>query len=268
MSTTRSPVSVIVLTAITGLVVNGLLSVYNNKVKTRTLPALDQADTQRILKSIVRELATPAEACIALATTVKEDLMKMIGPMPSDAEMMTTYVYPAFKTEYYKIQDKVLSEYNVCESELEEAIEHYGPTERIIDELAKEIQSLFIKFGGAAPEEGGEGQGGAGGGKTIVDVVNELASRVLTATNEFCAQYVQSMGIPESPEEQQNCAMQLSAVGDRVQGEYIKELGIRPEDFQDLLQKSAAVPEVQQAFLQIQQGVPAILQHHGISLGM
>jgi hypothetical protein len=267
----RSNVSTFILGAISVLVVTGLSKVvYNKIIRKRAAPALSPAETRAILKAIISELGTAAESCINLAKVVQDELSHMMGPMPSEEDMMRTYVFPTFREEYYKVQDRILGkEFNACDWELEEAIEEYGKDDGEIAELAKELATILKKFGGgpqeAAGAEGGEGAEG-GGGHTIGDVVNELANRILTGTNAYCQQWVDTHGIPSTQEEQGMFVMGLQEDGERAQADYIKELGIRPEDFQNLLMKSQNNPEVQQAFMQISQGIPAILKHHKLQM--
>jgi hypothetical protein len=68
--------------------------------------------------------------------------------------MMATYVYPTFKAELVKIQDALCAEHNVCEWELEEAVEVYGQEDAELASLAGDLAKLMTKFGAPAPGGG------------------------------------------------------------------------------------------------------------------
>ena len=128
--------------------------VYNKFFRKRAAPALTQAEARAIMRGLVEQLGPTVRACADLAKTVQQELATGWGPLPTEAEMMATYVYPTFKAELVKIQDTLCAEHNVCEWELEEAVEVYGQEDAELASLAGDLAKLMTKFGAPAPGGG------------------------------------------------------------------------------------------------------------------
>ena len=253
---------------ITALGVYGLSQVvYNKLIRKRLPPALTEAETRAIMRGIVEELGPTVKSCSDLAKKVQEELAAGWGPVPAEPEMMRIYVYPTFRAEFLQIQDRLCAEHNVCESELEEAVEVYLTSDKELAALAQDLAKLITKMGGAPAGEGateGGAGGGGGGGMTIVDVLNELASRILTATNDYCAAHVETHGPPTSPEASAVFTQGLTQMSEDIQKMFLGELGLTPQVWQQLLEQNAGQPEVQQAFMRMTQGIQAILAKYGL----
>jgi hypothetical protein len=101
---------------------------------------------------------------------------------------------------------------------------------------------------------------------TLVDVLNELANRILTSTNEYCDAHIATHGVPGSPEESQSFSEGLQKMSEDIQNMFLGELGITQAVWQQLLQQSAQDPAVQQAFMRIQQGIQQLLASKGLQM--
>lgn len=256
---------------------HGVCSVFYNKfLKKRAAPALTQAETRAIMKGVVEELGSSVRECADLKTEVEKELSKSFGPMPSEAELMRIYVWPTFKKRFRAVQDALLAQHNACEWELEEAVQHYGHAgDQELVSCAEDLTKLLTKMGGspAGAEEGataaGGGSGGAaagGPGMTLVDVIGEIAKRILKATNDYCKAHIEAHGPPTTQEASAQFTAALTHISEEIQSSFLAELGLTKEVWTQLLQQNAHVPEVQQGFMQLTQGIQAILGQYGLQM--
>ena len=118
--------------------------------------------------------------------------------------------------------------------------------------------------GGPSAEASAASGAGGGGGMTIVDVLNELANRILTATNDYCAAHIETHGPPANPEASAIFTQGLTQMSEDIQKEFLGELGITTQVWQQLLEQNASQPEVQQAFMRMTQGIQAILAKYNV----
>ena len=102
----------------------------------------------------------------------------------------------------------------------------------------------------------------------MMNLFNDLMSRVLSATEEYATQHVQLHGPPADPmavKEFQEGMVQLhTAIQNAVLGEY----NLTEETFRQILMKYSSTPEVQGAFMQMQFGIQQKLAMAGIGAGM
>jgi len=139
--------------------------------------------------------------------------------------------------------------------------------QKALQDMNTGIEAIFSKHGmkaagGAAGGEGGDDAGSA----QIVEILKQLAMRIHSSTNEYCAEFVATHGKPNGDEQTSALFMAgLEAIGESTQNEYVAELGLTPEVWKQVLLQNASSPAVQATFELITSGVSEILAQHGLN---
>ncbi len=100
----------------------------------------------------------------------------------------------------------------------------------------------------------------------IVMVLNELANRISSSTNDYCTEFVAKHGKPSTPELSGQFLMGLERIGEDTQNDYVAELGLTAEMWKQMLFKNASNPAVQASFQLITSSVTDVLARQGLQM--
>eukprot|EP00595_Chromulina_sp_UTEXLB2642_P003552 CAMPEP_0196765816 /NCGR_PEP_ID=MMETSP1095-20130614/13467_1 /TAXON_ID=96789 ORGANISM="Chromulina nebulosa, Strain UTEXLB2642" /NCGR_SAMPLE_ID=MMETSP1095 /ASSEMBLY_ACC=CAM_ASM_000446 /LENGTH=202 /DNA_ID=CAMNT_0042124709 /DNA_START=130 /DNA_END=735 /DNA_ORIENTATION=- len=87
------------------------------------------------------------------AENIKQQLAQQ-NQQVSDMDIMKNYILPYFMSGLKDIQDNLLSQYDIEEKELEEAVEEYitqGDSKLI--EIKRKVRAIYTQFGGELEED-------------------------------------------------------------------------------------------------------------------
>ena len=262
----------------------GLVAVIGLRWKAKSeeglAPALDEAQTREIMKSLSTGLATSSIRFSNAAEKIKAQMQQQ-GQMLEDAQIMQHFIYPHFKTAVQEMEQKICDDYDIALYELEEAVDEYYSTDKEIEGYANDVRKLIAKFGGEVESNevvpGGEaggggvaaatGTGGAGNSgsvESMLAIFEDLKERVLQATEEYATAHVAMHGPPADQQGAQEFQLGMVKLHTDIQNEVLSEYGVTEEEFTMMIQKNANSPGVQAAFMQMQMGIQQKLAQCGI----
>lgn len=262
----------------------GLVAVIGLRWKAKSeeglAPALDEAQTREIMKSLSTGLASRSIRFSNAAEKIKAQMQQQ-GQMLEDAQIMQHFIYPHFKTAVQEMEQKICDDYDIALYELEEAVDEYYSTDKEIEGYANDVRKLIAKFGGEVESNevvpggeagsGGEaaatGTGGAGNSgsvESMLAIFEDLKERVLQATEEYATAHVAMHGPPADQQGAQEFQLGMVKLHTDIQNEVLSEYGVTEEEFTMMIQKNANSPGVQAAFMQMQMGIQQKLAQCGI----
>ncbi len=131
------------------------------------------------------------------------------GQEISDMQVLQMHVLPVVESQLAEIQKAVAEEYNFDEDELEEAVKFYTDegNEDIIG-LSKKIKELYVSLGGKdedAKEEEEESSFDVTSisKSQVVQMLKNLAERMILFSDLYCTQYIEANGVPSAMHELQ-----------------------------------------------------------------
>lgn len=262
----------------------GLVAVIGLRWKAKSeeglAPALDEAQTREIMKSLSTGLATSSIRFSNAAEKIKAQMQQQ-GQMLEDAQIMQHFIYPHFKTAVQEMEQKICDDYDIALYELEEAVDEYYSTDKEIEGYANDVRKLIAKFGGEVESNEAVPGGGAGGGgvaaatgtggagssgsvESMLAIFEDLKERVLQATEEYATAHVAMHGPPADQQGAQEFQLGMVKLHTDIQNEVLSEYGVTEEEFTMMIQKNANSPGVQAAFMQMQMGIQQKLAQCGI----
>lgn len=247
------------------------------------LPALTEDEAKEMMGKMLVKLHAISVRMARASESIQQQI-QAAGQQMEERMVRQQYVLPALTAEFKKAQEEVLDEFDVDESELEEANAEYmknGHKELI--NITNKIRSIYNEFGGEIGLEGTDGDLGASPSSARVapaaaavpsEKLEELAIKLLTVLSEkmlenterYIVQFKGEYGVPKTAGDFERFQQGLMVITEGVEKQLLEDNGLTQTDFQELLMRQQNNETIQKIFMQMQYRNQMILQAHGIAM--
>ncbi len=238
---------------------------------------MTEEETREIMTKILEHLKPVATHMIRAAEGIKQQLAQQ-GKEMEDRKLMQTFILSHFESGFKDLQDKILAEFDVDESELEDACNTYVKNgDKKLREICERIRMIYKEFGGEIDSEDKENNdfNEEIPLETIVAMLKSIGGKMSDETESFVQDFKAEYGVPDSRSDIeifQGKLMELSErynfckivksccyyfkIGlfcfSRVESEVVESFSVSQINFQKCLQKHASNSMIQHLIQNLQ----------------
>lgn len=231
-------------------------------------PALTEDETLAVMRAIIEKVKAMAIRMMQATEGIKAQMQQQ-GHEMDQRKLMQTFIYQHFVDAMENIQSTVLAEYEVEESELEEAVDEYtrgGDVE--LREIVSKLKAIHYQFGGEgdpadlAQQEADDGSEDLSLDDLLV-VIDTLAGRIAEQMDDYILDFKEQHGLPMGPLMEQ-FHIGFMRLTEALEKATMQELGVSLATFQRSVERHSSSPRLQMAFHQMQMISQAKMAEHGI----
>lgn len=240
------------------------------------LPALTEEETLRVMTKILEKLKMQAARMVSAAENIRAQIESQ-GQQIDDEKLMKHFILPHFETAMVEVQEKVFEEFDVDESEVDDARTYYihmGNKE--IKEAYHKVKTIHKEFGGdvEVDDDEEEDELDADGRplrelsvQDVVGILETLAERMGEVTDNYVEEFINEHGIPNNKTIITAFQEGMMGLSEDMEKEVLEENGISMTLFQKSVKRHQASPLITNTIMKMQMENQMRLQSHGIPMG-
>lgn len=251
-----------------------LLSSKKSSSDDDLLPALTPDETEEILGKILEKLKVIALRLHRAMENVRQQFMQQ-GQRVDEAQLKQHYILPQFMKDFGEMQQSVLGDFEVDESELEEAVQYYSKEgNESIRNLSKQVKLIYVEFGGTMEEEAASGEEKSGEEsetpslETCLTLLDKLAEKMAEVTGGYIESFKEQYGTPTTQTGFEQFQVGLMKLSEEAEKSVLAPYEISQMTFQQALMKYQGEQEVTEKVIRMQMQNQQLMQQHGLIPGM